>query len=204
MRAANTLSPAIAAEATPEVTARPILSEEPSGFSHRPSAQKWVPHPFRVFLRKGWESTNPERTTLLPIRSGSKSIKVKFPFFHDNQDTMTLDWTTGALAEGLRRYRNEEFFLAHEHWEEIWLKCEEPDKTFLQALIQTTAAFHHLQQKNHAGAMSLLRAALRRLDPFPSVYSGIEVDPLRQSIRIWLDTLNLQEPSPQMPFPKIR
>jgi predicted metal-dependent hydrolase len=116
---------------------------------------------------------------------------------------MTLDWTTGALAEGLRCYRNEEFFLAHEHWEEIWLKCEEPDKTFLQALIQTTAAFHHLQQKNYAGTASLLHAALRRLDSFPSAYSGIEVEPLRQSIRAWLGTLHRQESSVPMPFPKI-
>jgi predicted metal-dependent hydrolase len=117
---------------------------------------------------------------------------------------MPLDWTTGALAEGLRCYRNEEFFLAHEHWEEIWLKCEEPDKTFLQALIQTTAAFHHLQRKNYAGATSLLRAALRRLDPFPPDYGGIEVESLRKSIRIWLETLNRQESSPKAPFPKIR
>ena len=46
---------------------------------------------------------------------------------------MALDWSCGALAEGLRCYRNEEFFLAHEHWEAIWLHCEEPEKTFLQA-----------------------------------------------------------------------
>jgi uncharacterized protein len=117
---------------------------------------------------------------------------------------MTLDWTTGALAEGLRCYRNEEFFRAHEHWEEIWLKCEEPDKTFLQALIQIAAALHHLQRKNRVGAKSLLHAALRRLGPFPSNYGGVEVEPLRQDIGICLDTLNLQEPAPKMPVPKIR
>jgi predicted metal-dependent hydrolase len=116
---------------------------------------------------------------------------------------MILDWTTGALAEGLRCYRNEKFFLAHAHWEEIWLKCEGQDKRFLQALIQTTAAFHHLQQKNYVGATSLLGAALRRLDPFPSVYDRIDVEELRQSIRVWLDTLNLPEALPQIPFPKI-
>jgi uncharacterized protein len=55
-----------------------------------------------------------------------------------------LDWSCGELAEGLRCYRAEEFFLAHEHWEGVWLKAQEPEKTFLQALIQTTAAFHHL------------------------------------------------------------
>jgi hypothetical protein len=104
--------------------------------------------------------------------------------------TMALDWSCGALAEGLRCYRNEEFFLAHEHWEGIWLRCEEPEKTFLQALIQVTAAFHHLQRNNVIGSASLLRAALRRLDPFPAAYGGIAVERLRENIRAWLVALD--------------
>ena len=117
---------------------------------------------------------------------------------------MTLVWSDGALAEGLRCYRNEEFFIAHEHWEGIWLNSEEPDKTFLQALIQVTAAFHHLQRKNLRGAASLLQAALRRLDPFPSVYEGIAVESLRKSMRDWLDVLDRRDLLPPLPFPQIR
>ena len=116
---------------------------------------------------------------------------------------MTLDWSCGGLAEGLRCYHNEEFFEAHEHWEAIWLQCEEPEKTFLQALIQTTAAFHHLQRKNLAGAASLLTAALRRLDRFPAVYGGIGVEALRESMRGWLGALQ-DDGSPRLPFPRIR
>ena len=85
---------------------------------------------------------------------------------------MTFDWSCGALAEGLGCYRREEFFLAHEHWEAVWLGAEEPEKTFLQALIQVTAAFHHLQRGNVVGAVSLLRAALRRLEAYPAEFGG--------------------------------
>ncbi len=115
---------------------------------------------------------------------------------------MTLDWSCGGLAEGLQCYRKEEFFEAHEHWEAVWLGCEEPEKTFLQALIQTTAAFHHLQRKNFIGAASLLTAALRRLDRFPAVYGGIEVEGLRENIRGWLQALE-GEGLPPLPFPLI-
>ncbi|MFZ0336733.1 MAG: DUF309 domain-containing protein [Terracidiphilus sp.] len=117
---------------------------------------------------------------------------------------MRLDWSCGALAEGLRCYKSEEFFLAHEHWESVWLRCEEPDKTFLQALIQITAAFHHLQRENFIGTASLLRAALRRLDPFPAAYGGIEVGDLRASVRAWLEALDREDASPQLPIPHIR
>jgi predicted metal-dependent hydrolase len=117
---------------------------------------------------------------------------------------MSLDWSSGALAEGLRCYESDEFFLAHEHWESVWLKCDEPEKTFLQALIQITAAFHHLQRENFMGAASLLRGALRRLDAFPAAYGGIEVEAVRESVRQWLQALGKGEPSPKLPIPRIR
>jgi hypothetical protein len=116
---------------------------------------------------------------------------------------MALDWSCGALAEGLRCYRDEEFFLAHEHWEGVWLGCEEPEKTFLQALIQVSAAFHHLQRNNAIGSASLLRAALRRLDRFPAAFGGIGVESLRENIRAWLEALNGERTSPPLPFPAI-
>jgi predicted metal-dependent hydrolase len=117
---------------------------------------------------------------------------------------MPLDWNCGALAEGLECYATGKYFEAHEHWESVWLKCDEPEKTFLQALIQITAAFHHLQRKNLKGTASLLRGALRRLDAFPAAYGGIEVEAIRESVREWLRVLGEGEPSPKPPIPRIR
>jgi uncharacterized protein len=116
---------------------------------------------------------------------------------------MPLDWSSGALAEGLHCYKSGEYFLAHEHWESVWLRCDEPEKTFLQALIQITAAFHHLQRKNAKGTASLLRGALRRLESFPAVYGGIEVEAVRESVRAWLSALDRGEPSRKLPIPPI-
>lgn len=102
---------------------------------------------------------------------------------------MPFDWTSGALAEGLRCYQNSEFFLAHEHWESVWLTLQEPEKSFLQALIQTAAAFHHLQSGNSEGAASLLRRSLHRLELCPASFGGIAIDPVREEIREWLQAL---------------
>ncbi len=114
---------------------------------------------------------------------------------------------TGAAArwrKGSLLHERQNTFVAHEHWESVWLKCEEPEKTFLQALIQITAAFHHFQRKNFRGAASLLRGALRRLDAYPDAYGGIEVEAVRKSVREWLRALDEGEPSAQMPIPRIR
>lgn len=117
---------------------------------------------------------------------------------------LPLDWNEGELAEGLRCYHNREFFEAHEHWEAVWLHAAEPEKTFLQALIQTTAAFHHLQRDNPFGTASLLRGALGRLEPYPAEFGGVAVESLRQNIRAWLEALEHDRMNPELPIPEIR
>jgi uncharacterized protein len=106
---------------------------------------------------------------------------------------MTLDWGTGPLAEGLRLYEAGEFFTAHEAWETVWLKAPEPEKRFLQGLIQVTAAFHHFQRGNRLGAVLLLQAALRRLDRSPALFGGIAVATVCEDARECLRKLEAGE-----------
>ena len=116
---------------------------------------------------------------------------------------MNFDWTQGDLAEGLRRYDAGEYFAAHESWETVWLAAPEPDKTFLQSLIQVTAAFHHVQRNNYIGAERLLRAALRKLEPYPPGYGRLSVALLRNDIRDTLQTLDSRVPSHELAAPRI-
>jgi uncharacterized protein len=117
---------------------------------------------------------------------------------------VAFDWECGALAKGLACYRREEFFLAHEDWESVWLTLEEPEKSFLQALIQMTAAFHHLKSNNSLGAISLLKRALRRLELCPECFGGIAVMPLRAEIAEWLRLIEAGGPIDSAAFPRIR
>ncbi len=116
---------------------------------------------------------------------------------------MNFDWSSGPLAEGLQCYRERRFWHAHEHWEAVWLQLDGPEKMLLQALIQTTAAFHHLQRHNLIGTASLLRAAMRRLDPLPASFCGIEVETLRENLRSWLQALDQGKSVADLPFPRI-
>lgn len=108
---------------------------------------------------------------------------------------MELDWSSGELAEGLRLYEAGEFFAAHESWELVWLRTLPPEKAFLQALIQVTAAFHHGQRGNPRGTRLLLEAALTRLDPLPDIFGGIQVTQLRNDIRTRLADLEANNPT---------
>ena len=117
---------------------------------------------------------------------------------------MSLDWTHGNLHEGLRCFHSGAFFEAHEHLESVWLAAQEPEKTFLQGLIQIAASFHHFQRGNFAGTIFLLRSALGRLDAYPKAFAGIAVAPLRAVIRLWLEALETVPQSPPPPFPRLQ
>jgi predicted metal-dependent hydrolase len=109
---------------------------------------------------------------------------------------MKFDWTEGALAEGLKHYRAGEFFAAHESWEGLWLAAQEPEKMFLQGLIQVTAAFHHLQRNNSQGASRLFERALVRLERYPAGFGSVSVL-LCDDIREWLSALETGAPPPK-------
>ena len=115
---------------------------------------------------------------------------------------MTFDWTHGPLAEGLRHYNAGEFFEAHESWESVWLTTPQPEKIFLQGLIQVTVAFHHLQRDNTLGATRLLTAALRKLELHAPAFCGIPTSPLCDDIRACLQALSTN-PSAPLPPPRI-
>ena len=108
---------------------------------------------------------------------------------------MTFDWTQGPLAQGLRHYNAGEFFAAHEAWESVWLTTPQPEKTFLQGLIQVTVAFHHLQRSNPIGATRLLTAALRKLEPHSPSFCGISTTPLCDDVRGCLQSLATTPPT---------
>lgn len=116
---------------------------------------------------------------------------------------MKLIWTEGELGEGLRCYRAGEFFAAHEHWESVWLGSKEPEKAFLQGLIQVAAAFHHLQRGNSRGTRSLLERARVRLERYPEYFWGIDVTSLCREIGEWLQLLEAGRATQDRSYPQL-
>lgn len=93
------------------------------------------------------------------------------------------------FRRGLDHFNAREFFEAHEVWEEIWLVEAEPEKTFLQGLIQIAAAFHHYCGGNLQGAESLLASGIVKLTRFPDRHRGLNVSELRAVAKKWARAL---------------
>ena len=61
------------------------------------------------------------------------------------------------FLSGLKTFNEENFFDAHEIWEELWSEYYLKDRDFIQGLIQLAVCFVHLQNENINGARSLLK-----------------------------------------------
>ncbi len=108
------------------------------------------------------------------------------------------------FQKGLDAFNSGHFFDAHELWEEVWLETPNPQKLFLQGLIQVAAAFHHYSRDNTLGCRNLLRAGLTKLDQFPNAHSGLAIEPLRASVRIWIVELEAGESPESARIPRIK
>lgn len=108
------------------------------------------------------------------------------------------------FRRGVALFNARKFFEAHEVWEELWLAEPEPEKSFLQGLIQLAAAFHHSGRGNTSGAQSLLTAGIVKLNRFPGDHRGLALAELRDHAKRWAKMLGAGgKPGAQKP-PRIR
>ena len=87
------------------------------------------------------------------------------------------------LVEGVHNFNSRKFWEAHESLETIWLVAESEVEQFLQGLIQIAAAYHHVRRGTYRGATRLFPAGLKRLEPFPPSYCGIDRQKVEEAAR---------------------
>jgi hypothetical protein len=111
---------------------------------------------------------------------------------------------------GIDLFNKREYWEAHEAWEELWLEAETPLRAYYQALIQATAAFHHLGHENWGGMASLLDEAIAKLETYRPRTEGLDIDGFLAQLAPWLDwakaRLGRPEPVTRRPsaLPEIR
>lgn len=100
---------------------------------------------------------------------------------------------------GIELFNRAEFYDAHEVLEDVWRPSAEPEKKFLQALIQAAVALHHHSTGNVVGCRSLMARALRNLQGYPEGFCGVELASLRAALGDWQQALAEGAPLPPLP-----
>ena len=85
---------------------------------------------------------------------------------------------------GIDLYNAGEYHAAHDAWEERWMGPVAPDeKLFLQAMIQSAVAFHHLQIGRPGAARRMYLMAKEKFDRLnTSVYMSLDLVEYQQQL----------------------
>ena len=78
-----------------------------------------------------------------------------------------------AVRKGVLLFNHRLFFEVHEVLEAQWIQEVDPERRFLQGLIQIAVAFYHLGNHNLGGAISLLDDGLDKIRPHAPAYLGL-------------------------------
>jgi uncharacterized protein len=114
---------------------------------------------------------------------------------------MTRTLHLDSYRRGLALFNQESFFDAHEVLEDVWRPAPEPERKFLQGLIQVAVALHHHSRGNLVGCRSLLARAHRNLSLYPEEHQGVDLASLRSALLDWRSALESDRPVP--PLPKV-
>lgn len=78
--------------------------------------------------------------------------------------------------EGIRLFNEQEFFEAHDTWEEHWTEYRGDSRKFYQGLIQTAVALYHFGRRNVHGSRKLYHSSRAYLQPYRPTHLGLDLD----------------------------
>ncbi|MBI2902897.1 MAG: DUF309 domain-containing protein [Candidatus Methylomirabilis oxyfera] len=94
-----------------------------------------------------------------------------------------------ALEEAVCLFNEGLFFEVHEVLEAVWLEEKGPVRPVLQGLIQIAAGFHHLENNNANGAVSLLKQGREKVREGGAVRFGVELDQFLEQVTACCDLI---------------
>jgi len=87
------------------------------------------------------------------------------------------------LEQGRAAFNREQYFEAHELWEEAWRALDGAERFQAQGLIQIAAGLHHLQQGRPRPAVGLLRKGLEKVSQGTfAVHVDLQVEALANDV----------------------
>lgn len=93
------------------------------------------------------------------------------------------------LLEGVALFNRGEFFECHEVLETLWRAESDPVRFLYQGILQIGVAFHHMRRGNWIGAVRQLERGLAKLERYPPICQGVDVDSLVQQAQRCLRVL---------------
>ena len=104
-----------------------------------------------------------------------------------------LPRTDKRLNKAVELFNNQEWYPAHDAFEELWHETSGPERITLQAFLQIAVAQLHLENGNRNGATILFGEALGRLTKLGAPDLGFDISRIARSLEKILSCLQSEE-----------
>lgn len=96
---------------------------------------------------------------------------------------------------GVWFFNQQDYFEAHDVWEDLWADTGPPERRFYQGLIQAAVGLLHFGNGNLGGAVKLYGSSRAYMEPYLPTYLGLDVTEFwRQMARCFTPLLGTSPP----------
>jgi uncharacterized protein len=102
---------------------------------------------------------------------------------------------------GVLLFNEQEFFEAHEVWEDLWAESHGDTRRFYQGLIQAAVGLCHFANGNLRGAVKLYRTSRGYMEGLPTPFQGMDLTAFWHDMTACFGSLlalSEGEPSPEL------
>ena len=100
-----------------------------------------------------------------------------------------MDVDLADISIGIKLFNENEYFAAHDFFEDIWTDCHNESRLFFQGLIQISVGFYHLVCGNYTGSLSQLNKGVQKLSEYPKTYFNINIEKLLIDVKVFIEIL---------------
>ena len=107
------------------------------------------------------------------------------------------------FQQAVALFNGHDWYGAHDLFEELWHETGDPERRWLQGMVQLSVALLHRQRGNVHGAMVLLGEASGRLGSAMSPPTGLDQDSLLGPLQRLLSRLQSGQDAPDLSLPSL-
>jgi len=112
------------------------------------------------------------------------------------------DYDPRYLA-GVLLFNRQDYFEAHEAWEDLWSEAHGNERRFYQGLIQAAVGLCHFCNGNLGGAVKLYHSSLGYLEPCGDRFLGLDLSAFRTQMgECYRELLRVPTPAGVEPDPQ--
>ncbi len=108
------------------------------------------------------------------------------------------------LRAAIELFNAGQWYACHDGLEELWHETAGAMRPVLQGILQIAVGQLHLSRGNIRGAAILTGEGLGRLQRCPDLALGLDLPALRTQARVWLQALQQELPTDELPPPKLQ